>query len=116
MTGLVLIVVFATAMWVGADASSMHQRMMGERIGGINAFLWFMLCIVLWIVAFPSYLVKRADAQRAMSGLAGLPAPPFPAPPGIPQGWWLASDGRWYPPIAQSDARRQPATHSSSAG
>ena len=31
------------------------------------------------------------------------PAPPAPAGPPAP-GWWLASDGRWYPPTAQPAA------------
>ena len=36
-------------------------------------------------------------------GAAPPPGPTVPAPPagGPGPGWWLASDGRWYPPTAQ---------------
>ena len=34
-----------------------------------------------------------------MSEPLGPPPPPSPGPPA--PGWWLASDGRWYPPTTQ---------------
>lgn len=81
----------------------------------MSALTWFLLYIVLWIVAFPAYLVRRADAQRAFSGLASLPPPPLPPSTG-PAGWWLASDGKWYPPVSHTERQETTRIHSRPAG
>jgi hypothetical protein len=70
--GLVLLVVVGTTMWVGVDAS---KRDWG---GGFGTATWVVGCIVLWIVMFPIYLVKRGGAP-----LKDGPASPYAlsAPP-----------------------------------
>jgi hypothetical protein len=69
---LVLLVVVGTTIWVGVDAS---KRDWG---GGFGTATWVVGCIVLWIVMFPIYLVKRGGAplKDAPPGPYVLSPPP----------------------------------------
>jgi hypothetical protein len=64
----ILLVVVATTIWVGVDASKRDWR------GGSGTATWVIGCILLWIVAFPMYLVKRGSAplQDAPAGANAL--------------------------------------------
>jgi hypothetical protein len=62
---LILLVVVGTTIWVGVDASKRDWR------GGSGTATWVIGCILLWIVVFPMYLVKRGGAP-----LKGAPAGP----------------------------------------
>jgi hypothetical protein len=62
---LLLLVVLAVDLWVYRDA----KRCVDEgapvalRIGGVvvdTPLMWFVGCLVLWVVFFPLYLVSRA--------------------------------------------------------
>jgi len=55
MFELVLIIVIGTSIWVLVDAS---QRRLGK---GESAIVWFISCLLLWIIAFPWYLGKRQN-------------------------------------------------------
>ena len=68
MTELALIVVISTSLWVLIDS-----RRSGVRKGVIKGFFdmgragWFLCCLLLWIVAFPAYLVKRDEYRQALA-------------------------------------------------
>ena len=59
-------VVFGTSLWVFIDS-----RNIGIKKGTTKGFFnmgptgWFFSCLLLWIVAFPAYLVKRREHERA---------------------------------------------------
>ncbi len=66
LTDLILVIVIATSVWVAFDA-----RSIGVRKGKIEGFFnmgaagWFFSCLLLWVVAFPAYLVKRGAYRAA---------------------------------------------------
>jgi Short C-terminal domain len=93
---LLWVVVIGTSIWVGIDASSLGVRR-GSLGGGpfdMGVAAWFLVCLLLWIVGFPSYLATRSRyvecKRRAVSTGTGLnpprpftafpPAQPHPAP------------------------------------
>ena len=64
---VVLVVLLATDVWVYLDANAHLAR--GEPVvvtsGSLsleNPALWFVFCLVLWIVAFPLYIVARGTS------------------------------------------------------
>jgi hypothetical protein len=69
LTGLI---VLGTSVWMLIDATRL-----GVRKGMIKGFFnmgpagWFLSSLVLWIVAFPAYLVKRDEYKRVIAGNAG---------------------------------------------
>lgn len=65
MTGLILLVVISTGIWVYFDAWSIGTKM-GQAKGTVqmNAISWLLGCLLLWIVAFPMYLIKRGKFKR----------------------------------------------------
>jgi hypothetical protein len=72
------LIVVGTAIWVGFDAS---QR---EWTDGFSTAAWVAGVLLLWIVIFPYYLVRRSKAPLKASDPVGPavtqpPAPPSPA-------------------------------------
>ncbi len=61
MYTLVFIMVIGTSIWVLVDAS---QRKLGK---GESAIVWFISCLLLWIIAFPWYLGKRSTYPSKQS-------------------------------------------------
>ena len=67
-------VVFGTSLWVLIDS-----RNIGIKKGTTKGFFnmgpteWFFSCLLCWIAAFPAYLVKRREHERAAAanGQAG---------------------------------------------
>ncbi|MCC6486389.1 MAG: SHOCT domain-containing protein [Candidatus Hydrogenedentes bacterium] len=65
MFELIAVLVFGTSLWVLFDSKSI-----GVKKGKIKGFFdmgrvgWFLSCLLLWIVAFPAYLVKRSEYKR----------------------------------------------------
>ena len=62
---LVLLVILAIDLWVYADAKQRadHGAPVVVRIGAIvlkTPETWFVGCLILWIVFFPLYMVRRA--------------------------------------------------------
>ena len=74
MEALILLLVLGTSMWVAADASALAGRGTG-KVGGTSTAGWLIGCLLLWIIAFPFYLVQRSTF------LAGHRPPPPPAFP-----------------------------------
>jgi hypothetical protein len=69
---LIVLVVVGTTIWVGLDASKRDWR------GGSGTATWVVGCILLWIVIFPIYIVKRGRAplKDAPVDLYALSPPP----------------------------------------
>jgi hypothetical protein len=66
--GLVLLIVFFSSIWVYFDAKS-NRIAKGLTSGFFNLGPagWFWVCLLLWIVGFPSYLAKRGSLKRLAS-------------------------------------------------
>lgn len=99
--GIVLLAVIATTIWVGIDG-----QQLGVRRGGLpgssldmSVASWVICCLLLWIVAFPCYLVARGKyvAMRSNQPYGAQPGSPYaPTPYGAAPGY--AAPG--YPPAA----------------
>ena len=59
MQNIILLVVVATSIWVGIDASS---RDWSESSFADRSWKWVVGSLVLWIVVFPVYLAKHGKA------------------------------------------------------
>jgi hypothetical protein len=55
------LVVIGTSIWVLVDASNLGVRSgaLGGGFVDIGVVGWFVCCLLLWIVAFPAYLITR---------------------------------------------------------
>jgi hypothetical protein len=77
-----LLLVIGTSIWVGIDAGNLGVKR--GRLGGggldMSVAAWVVCCLLLWIIAFPCYLVARGryQALRAGSGVGR---------PDMSQGW-----------------------------
>jgi hypothetical protein len=70
--GIVLLVVVGTAIWVGIDANNLgvrRGRLPGSALD-MSIASWVVCCLLLWIVAFPCYLVARGKYQAMQRGFA----------------------------------------------
>ena len=80
MESLVLLIVIGTSIWVLVDAKSIG---IGKRaLNGVvdsGPWTWFWGCLLLWIVAFPMYLVKRNRYKGLDSEPAVIPSIPVHA-------------------------------------
>jgi hypothetical protein len=59
MTGMILLVVIGTTIWVGIDASRRDWSSSGFAKSTTQ---WVLGSLLLWIVVFPVYLAKRTSA------------------------------------------------------
>ncbi len=60
------LIVIETSLWVVVDAKQIGVKK-GQLGGGFfdrGRWEWFFLCLLLWIIGFPSYLLKRAEYVR----------------------------------------------------
>ncbi len=70
---LAWIVIPTTSIWVLVDALSLKVRK-----GKITGFFdmgpvgWFLCCLLLWVIAFPAYLVKRNEYRGLRRTLNGV--------------------------------------------
>jgi hypothetical protein len=96
------------ALWALIDAATRPDD--AFKRAGQNKVVWIILPIVgLVLLGFVGGIIgivylaairPKVREQQALPGQHYATPPPYPAPspPAPPQGWWLASDGRWYPP------------------
>ena len=77
MQNLISLGVLVSSIWVGFDAKKLGVRK-GSLNGGffdLGAGGWFIACLLIWIVAFPAYMMKRDTYKRlaanAQGGAAG---------------------------------------------
>jgi hypothetical protein len=76
------LVVLGTTIWVGIDAHNLGMRR--GRMGGgfldMGVATWVICCVLLWIIAFPCYLVARGRYQAMLrSGVQPYGAKMHPA-------------------------------------
>lgn len=55
------LVILGTAVWVGVDANSRDWT--GTPVAD-RTWKWVLGTLVLWVIVFPIYLMKRGDAPR----------------------------------------------------
>jgi hypothetical protein len=70
---LLYLILLLTTIWVGIDAHLNRIPTGNKPYSGGSAVLWVVMCIVLWIAAFPVYLVKRAKTLQERNPAAGAP-------------------------------------------
>jgi hypothetical protein len=63
---VIAVLVVISAIWVGIDASSLGLRR-GKGFLDMGPAGWMFSVLLLWIVAFPAYLVKRSRIKRGES-------------------------------------------------
>ena len=68
MRALMWLIIIGTSVWVFQDATSIGVKK-GQitGLGDMGPTGWFVVCVLLWIVAFPMYLAKRAEFKRINS-------------------------------------------------
>lgn len=96
------LVVLASSLWMASDAARLGYDTRDVRgVAAMSPGAWFICGLLLWIVAFPLYLIKRpelaAAGERRRLGMTG--APGFLPPPYPPQGYPPAPP-QAYPPSA----------------
>ncbi len=65
LTWVLAAVVLLSSVWVAVDAARKRVPTYGERYDlNTGALAWFLGCLLLWIVVFPAYWVRRAAVLR----------------------------------------------------
>lgn len=112
MGAAVIVIAVAGAAWAGLDAAKLGARR-GRLGGGLldqGPLTWFAACLLVWIVAFPCYLVIRPKLLAAAAPPTELPWSRHPEAPGRAgvSAWLPSSPGaEWIrPPPPPSEASR----------
>jgi len=64
MEFLIIIILF-TSIWVYTDAKKIGAGgFNANSFTGMSPIGWFLACLLLWIVVFPLYLIKRNDIMQ----------------------------------------------------
>ena len=68
MEALIFLVIIGSSIWVLIDAKSIGVKK-GQigGVGNLGPWGWFFVCLLLWIIGFPFYLVKRSEYKRINS-------------------------------------------------
>lgn len=63
---MVAVIWLGTSLWVLIDAKQLgvKQGRMGGGFLDMGSWGWFFACLLLWILAFPAYLIKRSEYLR----------------------------------------------------
>ncbi len=62
MDSFFLILVLGTSIWAYFDANSIGvKKGQLKGLADLSPVGWFFSCLLLWIIAFPLYLVKRTE-------------------------------------------------------
>lgn len=62
---LFFLVVLATSVWVLVDAKKLNiKKGQAKGLANMGPWSWFVVCLVLWVIAFPYYLYKRPSLKR----------------------------------------------------
>jgi len=70
---IVILLVLGTSIWAAVDASSIGAGKVASDRWTVNTSpgQWFFLCLLVWIVFFPLYLVKRSGIRGAVAASQG---------------------------------------------
>jgi len=65
---LIVLIVIVTSIWVFFDAKKIGVKK-GQMKGVCNMGPggWLIVCLLLWIIGFPLYLIKRPELKRINS-------------------------------------------------
>jgi hypothetical protein len=74
VTIVVLLGVVGTAIWVDQDARKLIAAGASKSQLGNSPLTWGIATILVWIIVFPWYLLKRRDIRREL-GIASGPLP-----------------------------------------
>jgi hypothetical protein len=83
MLGIILVlVIIATSIWVAIDSSNLGagRGALGGGFLDMGPASWFFVCLLLWIIGFPCYLVARSKLVAAKAVQASV-APGWPSAP-----------------------------------
>lgn len=79
---VILLMVIGTSVWVYFDATKIGVKKTGEKAKDFKFHVdmgpvgWMVCCLLLWIVAFPAYLILRPQFLTKFQPVR----PPAPAP------------------------------------
>lgn len=96
------LLVVGTSIWVAIDASNLGARKgLVPGFWNMGAAGWFFACVLLWIVAFPGYLINREKIKTAAqrSAFGGGQYPPGWTPQWQPQ-WQAPAPTPARPPLS----------------
>ncbi len=66
MNSLVLLIIIVSAVWVYIDAKSIGaEKGKLTGLGNMGPLSWALCVLLLWIISFPLYLIKRSDIKAA---------------------------------------------------
>jgi len=70
MDTYILLLVVVTSIWVFVDAKKIGvKKGQVKGLADLGPAGWLFACLLLWIVAFPLYLIKRPELKR-VNGMA----------------------------------------------
>jgi hypothetical protein len=65
MQAIVGLIVIITSIWVLIDAKKIGvKKGQIKGLADIGPWGWFFVCLLLWIIGFPLYLLKRGELKR----------------------------------------------------
>jgi len=70
MDTYILLLVAVTSIWVFVDAKKIGvKKGQVKGLADLGPAGWLFACLLLWIVAFPLYIIKRPELKR-VNGIA----------------------------------------------
>lgn len=67
MDDIIIWIIIGTSVWVFFDAKSIGvKKGLIPGIANMTPIMWLVTCLLLWIIAFPIYLVKRGEFKKAV--------------------------------------------------
>lgn len=94
VTIVVFLVVLGTAIWVDQDARKLMAAGATKSQLGNAPITWGIATILVWIIVFPWYLVKRGEVRRQLD-IVSMSATSAPNPVIVPSPGPLPDSG-WY--------------------
>jgi len=64
MFAVIILIVLGTSIWAAFDAQAIIAKGVDKKYLGGGPVVIFLGCLLLWIIVFPYYLVKRSNAKK----------------------------------------------------